>query len=48
MAKKPTNFRLSDDTIHRLDYIAKSISGNKTEALEVSVKEKADTLKEAE
>jgi len=49
MAKTPTNFRLSEDTINRLDYIAKRLSldgreSNKTEAIEVSVSEKAERM----
>jgi hypothetical protein len=49
MAKTPTNFRLSEDTINQLDYIAKEMSldgreSNKTEAIEVSVIEKAERM----
>lgn len=49
MAKTPTNFRLSEETINQLEYIAKELSlggkeSNKTEAIEVSVSEKADSI----
>ena len=49
MAKTPTNFRLSEETINRLDFIAKEMSldgreSNKTEAIEVSVGEKAERM----
>ena len=49
MAKKPTNFRLSEETINHLDFIAKGLAddgkeSNKTEAIEVSVSEKAERM----
>lgn len=44
MAKKPVNFRLTEDCQQQLEYVAKKLLTDKTGALHISVDEKAKAL----